>query len=94
MPTTCADASERCCHSARSSAGLPSVSAPAFLGEDAVRGYLDRAEEVIVIWQDEFDRTAFARVAAVVLDFFAVEPQYYYSIAFLEIIHSARLLNL
>jgi hypothetical protein len=51
-----------------------SGSALAFLGEDAVCAYLDRVGQVIVIWQDEHDRTAFARVAAVALDFGTVQP--------------------
>jgi hypothetical protein len=32
----------------------------AFLGEDAIGAYLDRVGQVIVIWRDEHDGTAFA----------------------------------
>jgi hypothetical protein len=46
----------------------------AFLGDDAACSYLDRVGQVIVIWQDEHDRTAFARVATVALGFVTVQP--------------------
>jgi hypothetical protein len=52
----------------------PSGSALPFLGEDAVCAHLDRVEHVIVIWQDEHDRTAFTRVATVALDFVTAQP--------------------
>jgi hypothetical protein len=51
-----------------------SGSALAFLGEDAACAYLDRVGQVIVIWQDENDRTAFAREATVALGFVTVQP--------------------
>jgi hypothetical protein len=56
--------------------------------DDPVCTYLDRVRQVIVIRQDEHDRTGFARIAAVALDFVTVQPQDDYSIAMLEVAHS------